>query len=397
MPTLGESELKCYTYVLRRTVGFVSKDRASPTGRKTRDRISLSQFSTGIKTGEFVADLGTGLSRTAVRKALGSLQRKGLVQAWWVCSVCDHQMVADIESPQQRCTRCNSRADRYYGASPLGPKMLTRYLNEHDPERRQWIYDKQYKRFKIESAQQVKETQSIMATADSYRTKILHTKTLDRFIQEAEKIRTRPLTPKQLIDEFYKPVIEMQKFSEDHPELVAFALKKTWQKGTIYGEEKLLKKGGTSRSHNPAWHRYAMRIVKNELPKRRREGRRDADGAALAAEGFINHSLAVARRMNREHEQSQDPEVAGAAREQLSLMLARKSELAKLLADDGIQDAKPRANALIRWAFKIGSTDVLSARQQTKATRDYYPEFDWPEDLPDEPLKKKRSEDESNA
>jgi hypothetical protein len=70
MPDLSGAELKCLLYVTDRTLGF----------NKVSDRVSLRQFAEGItrKDGTKL-DRGTGLSRSAVKKALRGLIEKGLV------------------------------------------------------------------------------------------------------------------------------------------------------------------------------------------------------------------------------------------------------------------------------------------------------------------------------
>ena len=69
-PNLTESELRVLLYVVRRTFGF----------RKTSDAISVSQMERGITTREgTVLDLGTGLSRTAIRTGCRGLIDKGIL------------------------------------------------------------------------------------------------------------------------------------------------------------------------------------------------------------------------------------------------------------------------------------------------------------------------------
>lgn len=70
MADLTGAELKCLLYVVDRTFGF----------NKVSDRVSLRQFSEGItrKDGTRL-DRGTGLSRSAVKKALRGLIEKDLV------------------------------------------------------------------------------------------------------------------------------------------------------------------------------------------------------------------------------------------------------------------------------------------------------------------------------
>jgi phage replication O-like protein O len=70
LPRLSGAELKVLLYIVRRTFGW----------KKDSDRISLSQFESGItrKTGE-VLDGGTGLSSRAIRIALQGLVEKNIL------------------------------------------------------------------------------------------------------------------------------------------------------------------------------------------------------------------------------------------------------------------------------------------------------------------------------
>jgi hypothetical protein len=70
LPRLSGAELKVVLYIVRRTFGF----------KKGSDRISLSQFESGImrKTGEAL-DQGTGLSSRAIRLALQGLVEKNIL------------------------------------------------------------------------------------------------------------------------------------------------------------------------------------------------------------------------------------------------------------------------------------------------------------------------------
>lgn len=64
IPRLPEGEARCLLYICRRTFGF----------HKEEDRISFSQFQNGIKSSQGrILDLGTGLSRTSINRALGNL------------------------------------------------------------------------------------------------------------------------------------------------------------------------------------------------------------------------------------------------------------------------------------------------------------------------------------
>ncbi len=67
---LSEAELRVLLYIMRRTFGF----------KKKADAISLSQLTGGIRKRDgAILDLGTGLSKPAVLKAINSLEAKGII------------------------------------------------------------------------------------------------------------------------------------------------------------------------------------------------------------------------------------------------------------------------------------------------------------------------------
>src|SRR5262245_23752905 len=70
LPELNGGELKILLYIIRRTLGL----------KKTADSISLSQLRNGIttKSGKSL-DRGTGLSLSAIKTAVRSLEKRGLI------------------------------------------------------------------------------------------------------------------------------------------------------------------------------------------------------------------------------------------------------------------------------------------------------------------------------
>lgn len=70
LPQLNGGELKVLLYIIRRTFGF----------KKDSDSISMTQLCEGIKTkaGNNL-DYGTGLSLSAVKTAIKSLEQRGLI------------------------------------------------------------------------------------------------------------------------------------------------------------------------------------------------------------------------------------------------------------------------------------------------------------------------------
>lgn len=70
LPHLNETELKCLLYIVRRTFGF----------QRDSSEISLRQLTDGLVTSDGrVLDVGVGLKRSAVAKALQTLQAKGII------------------------------------------------------------------------------------------------------------------------------------------------------------------------------------------------------------------------------------------------------------------------------------------------------------------------------
>jgi len=66
IPRIPEAEMRCLMYICRRTFGF----------HKEEDRISFTQFVSGIKTKDgAILDEGTGLSRPSVSRAINNLTR----------------------------------------------------------------------------------------------------------------------------------------------------------------------------------------------------------------------------------------------------------------------------------------------------------------------------------
>lgn len=64
--TLSGSEQKCLDYILRKTIGW----------RKSGDSISWSQFTSGNGS----TDMGTGLSKSQVRRATARLEELGFIK-----------------------------------------------------------------------------------------------------------------------------------------------------------------------------------------------------------------------------------------------------------------------------------------------------------------------------
>jgi hypothetical protein len=391
IPLLSEAEAKCYLFVIRRTVGFVVDMRQGAAKRKTRDRISLSQFESGMTTGDWTFNLGTGLSLNSIRKALQLLQEKGLVQSWWSCTICSHEHGADAAAGGKavKCPSCQSPCQREFGLVPLTARRIVEFLNNNDPQRRQWTYDRKERRFRAQTAIEVEEQRSIEQSLEAFVGHLRYPDLVAQAIGAAESSLGRKLTPHQKIEGFYKPVLNMQEQAADYPQIVAQALKICLDKGKFAGKEKRLPNGRVSlRLHNKPMA-YAEAIVGGELERRHRSGRIRAREGRFdpLIEQTLNEKLAQARQLNRAADKG-DSEARNEARKILAEMLGKRKEYAKFLFSTGVEkeDAIKRAGALIAWAYKIGETDVTESRQERFGSDDWYPEWDWPDELPDDPV-----------
>lgn len=397
VPFLSGAETKCYLYVIRRTRGFVVAKNSK--ARKSRDRIALSQFENGMQSGNWVFNVGTRLTLNSIRKAIQSLQEKGLVQSWNVCDVCGHEMPAEaaLGGRAVKCSRCTSPCHRELGMVSLTARVIVDFLNANDTERR-WTYDKKATRFVARTLAEQAEQESIEQSLEAYVSHLRYPDLVAEAIDQAEKSLGRPLSPRQKIEGFYKPVLRMQEHAADYPQIVAKALQVAVKRGAFKGKEHRNAKGSTSMRSRREPMAYARGVLEGELGRVNSSTHQQArqSGFDPAIEQTLNEKLRLARQLNRKADKG-DSEARDEARKLLSEMLGRRKDLAKLLFARGVEkdDALARARALISWAYKIGETDVIEARQNRAPVHDHYPEWDWPEDLPNRPRMRRKSEDES--
>lgn len=393
MPLLSEAEHKCYEFIIRRTLGFVVPAKNGPAKRKTRDHIAMSQFESGMTSGPWTFNLGTMLAPNSIRKALQSLQEKGLIQAFWTCQTCSYEKLADAASGgrQVKCPACKSNCQREFSPIPLTARRMVDFLNANDPLKRSWSFDREVQRFRATSAAEQQEREGNEQDMAVFVAHLRYPDLVAQAIERNESSLGRKLTPRQKIEGYYKPVIAMQKQASDHPQVVVDALKSVIKSGKgIIGQEHYSEASGKTTmrmSQKPL--AYAQAIVRSELATRRKGARQRArqGGFDPMVESMLNQKLEQARALNRQADKSNDSEARAESRLILSEMLGHRQDFAKMLFSLGYDkdDAKKRAGALIRWAFKIGETDVVAARQNQMAVRDWYPDWEWPEDLPDQP------------
>lgn len=388
-PLLSRPEHLCLSYIVRRTEGFA--DGAG--GRKEVDRISLSQFHKGIQSGPYILDLGTGLSRPSIRKALDDLQRKGLITVGYKCALCGWEPAEDVgpltESRGLLCGQCGKTCDRNFGLARMNSKVLLRFLSENDPERRRWGFDREKKRFFVYHEDEGEETRRAPGTRRQQQEEAA-AKASEDFMRElwfpqlveqvAEQIEGsmaagRKLSAAQKLTHVIKPVLAMQK--GDDPAILKYALEQTLQR-QIPGSAKVRKRsdGTTARESNWRWHHYTMRIIETEMAKLgSRGGRGQATNAQVAHTRTPEAAQETARVLL---ERAAELNTAGdfaAARKVLADILAQAKQLAPLF-----DDSAELADAHLRLAFKYGVTNFRSVRREVPIN-DFYPDWGWPTEL----------------
>lgn len=384
LPLLGHGEVMCLLYVLRRTHGFAAPEG----GRKTHDRISLSQFENGITSGGYVLDLGCGIrSRSSIISSLRSLEEKELVDVSPVCDRCrwgsdpDERPNPDeakrLIASRAPCPRCRRTLSKVYGLSALTPRKMVSFLDAHDPHGRRWEFDHALRRFRaIDADAPAAPTEETPST--DYRTMLWYPDLVEQAIRQLAETRGRALTEDEMIRHFYEPVIRLQEQATQFPAIIKHALTETLKKRIPASvQEVRASNGRTSRRFNYGWHRYAAAIVRRELARPAFTHRPQAPATAgtgsspeslRAREQGVQELLDRARELNREGNE-------GAARALLSEVLAQVPHLAALFGG-----SEKLADAHLRLAFKKGLRDFQSA-PEALGLHDHYPEWEWPEDL----------------
>lgn len=368
-PLLSGAEMACLSYIVRRTEGFA----ASKTERKQTDRISLSQFQDGIQTGDYVLDLGTGLSRNAIIGALDKLEKKRLVVVSRHCSRClwkpDAQPESGAAPKEMHCGRCGRTCDRTFGLAPLSSRRMLDFLNSWDPKKRRWSFDREAMRFCIAADHaDASPPPEDGGAGEDYQQMLWYPELVARAIEMLESQMRRGKTSEaQRIKHFYQPVLELQELAAHNPAVLKHALEEALSR-RIPGQPR---KTGRHVSQNWGWHRYPRAIVQRELARPANATRAGAVADAADRHGIeegVRELLGRARDLNKEGNLE-------AARAVLSDILAQSGAVAALF-----EGSKARADAHLRLAFKRGQTDFVAAREAL-ALYDFYPDWSWPEEL----------------
>lgn len=371
-PLIAAPEREVLRYVIRRTYGFTDGNG----GRRARDTISLEQFQKGIQSGNYLLDLGTGLSRNTIRKAIDGLIEKELIEPRCACTRCLWEQQAGSEPPEAEegkaplCPRCRRTLSTSYALAPLTPRKILKLLNENDPEKRKWSYEKEGRRFVFESEEETPEKKaakqaSLREQAVELRGRLWYPELVDKAVSEAEtQLKAgNKISLSRRINNFYRPVFDLQE-EFGNPPLIKYALEET------------LKHGVLKRRENRRWFAYTRVVCVNQ--ERNFTGKGPAEGTneeAIEAKDIRSREIAARDLLSRASELN-DAGNREAARVLLSDLLGQVGELAELFGGD-----QKLCEAKLRQAFKAGSSDFVAA-SPSPWDIDFYPEWSWPDELP---------------
>lgn len=372
LPLLKPAEQSCLLYIVRHTVGFV--DPNNPERRKDFDVISLEQFENGIVSGPYVQDLGTGLSRQAIRGALEGLEQKGLVSARFACTHCmwqEHPDEPERPIPAEkgrgaRCPRCKRTLSRAWGPPVLTPRTVVSFVNQHDKSGRVYSWDADAQRFICQQAdgeaQKRQREEDLEGEAERLRGLLWYPALVDKLIADAEgRLKAgRKMSLHRKVNGFYRPVVEMQEQYSSTPDMVAFALRESVRKRVC------------DRDNNQSWFRYPLAILKNNASK---GGPKQGSNAAVAKENSLEEREKTVRDLLQRASDLNDTGDLDAARELLSTILSQAQYLKPLFDGDF-----ERTDSSLREAFKQGKASFLTVKPDSFAP-DYYPSWKWPEHL----------------
>lgn len=380
MAILEPVEWVCLSYIVDRTRGFV--DPAG--GRKKADVISLDQFEHGItRLDGRVLDLGTGLARSTIRVAIEGLAHKELITARLACSRpgCGWvQLEGDPEPPPHgkakspSCPDCRKSLSKSYGLAVLSAKKLEGILNSYDPKGRTFSWDLEALGYRVvvpeASEKRHREESDLKAEAERLRNLLWYPELVDAAVALAEgSLKAgHKISTSRIVSGFYKPVLELQATYVSAP-LIKYSL-----------EQAIAHKVPTgTRSHR--WWRYPLTICENNKTNAKFAGAPvdlGTNAAAAKAEApetrcdALRDLLARAADLNGRGEGD-----------------SARALLSDLLADENVRGIAPLfgkdialADCSLREAFKQGITDFVGIDPSGRMRRDYYPEWEWPAEVP---------------
>jgi hypothetical protein len=369
-PLCSSAERDCLDYIIRLTYGY-----ADPAGgRKARDTIALDQFEHGQSIGNYVRDLGTGLSRPVIKKALRGLEEKGLVDVRYSCGSCLWEQRVGEAAPEvpegqqlRRCPRCHKVLSRSWAVAELTPAKVKNFLNTYDPKHRVWQWDATKRQFYFEDAEGVARREVSESDLREEAVRLYRLLWFNDLVEEAVKLAQAQLqeghkiTLTRRIGNFYRPVWELQE-RYNNPPLLRYALEQTIE-------------GPALRSPNTrGWHKYLARVCENNALRYAGGGVAAGTNAAKTANESIAARERAVRELLRQAYALNKADEFEPARALLSDILSQTKALAELF--DGDEEKCDRA---LREAFKQGSSDFVGVKPNPRSPVDFYREWSWSE------------------
>lgn len=370
LPRLTPPEQACLLYIIRRTYGFAASTTHGE--RKQWDRIALSQFVSGNRSGGFVLDLGTGLARPQVVRALNKLEERGLVRVSYECPTrttkngrtvgCgwneadeDHLTTPEIDPKTKayRCPRCGRTLSKAYALRPLTPGFIKRFLTSTDPDGATWDYDPEVGHYYVGTPAPIKKKTNRLPSLQELRDQLWFPDLVDQIIAHAAaQNKTKRVSDGRIAKGFYLPVIELQRSG-----LPKDAME--------YGLREVVKRKIAARRHNRNWFNYASACMRSYVERRH---------GSLEQLQTANRKEQVRERLRRCAELNRAGQEAE-ARQLLRQLLA--DHLNQLAEDFGGDKLLARRHLL--EAFKRGLDDYEAVREYT-VFADYLPNWSWEQD-----------------
>jgi hypothetical protein len=392
MPILEPTEWVCLSYIIRRTYGFAGADG---DGEKT-DVISFEQFVKGVPFLEgHVLDLGTGLGRPAIKRALAELEEKRLITSLYACSHCGWRQAEGAPDPtplgkakSPSCPDCKKRLSFSYGIAEMTAKKLASILNEFDPKGREFTWSPEQRAYRVEvpedSKRQQQREQDLEAEAARLRDRLWFPDLVDACLALAEGALKagHKISMSRKVNGFYRPVIELQETYTASP-LIKYALEQTIERKVPAGKRSL------------NWWHYPKAICENNKTNRKYSGA--PVDRNTNAEQALAHSLPVMQDAVRELLR-RAADLNGRGEQE-----AARALLFDILADVNIKAVGPLfagdlklADHSLREAFKQGVSDFVGIDPADSLGLDFYSDWSWSDEVPT-PRQRRRARESQAA
>ena len=369
---LEPSEWVCLSYIVHRGEGFSGGERQIVT----LDELEHGSASlTGL-----VRDLGTGLSRPAIRHSLASLERKGLVSARYICPHCDWKQAegAPVPPPQKRaksptCPSCKHVLSHAYTRAALTAKSLAEILERCDPQKRHFYWDKSIPGYRVELSGSAKQKRvhedELLVEARRLRELLWYPDLVDQCAHLAEgALKTGgKISLSRKVNGFYHPIVELQE-KYGAARLIEYAL-----------EQAINHRVPAGRQSRNWWH-YPRTICENNRTNQRFSGggkAADTNAAREEANSLSARQKAVEDLLHRARE-SNGSGKPNEARKLLKELLSpgTVASIAPLFDNDSALAA-----CSLREAYKQGVSNFVGINPEDSLGLDYYPEWRWPDDV----------------